>query len=69
MRCLVSVFQFLLASKSKALLENRISPSINDVLELASPILKHRIELNFSAKAEGISKEKIIEKVVNSVTL
>ncbi len=59
----------LLASKSKALLEGRLSPSINDVISLAKPILKHRMELSFSAKAEGITLEQVIEEVINSISL
>ena len=42
-----------LAVRARALLDGRLAPSIDDVLELAEPILKHRMALTFSARAEG----------------
>jgi len=45
----------MLASRAKALMEGRLSPSIDDVLELAEPVLKHRMALTFAARAEGAS--------------
>ena len=44
----------MLASRAKALLEGRTAPSVEDVLELAEPILKHRMALNYQARADGI---------------
>jgi MoxR-like ATPase len=43
----------MLAVRARALLEGRLAPSIDDVLELAEPVLKHRMALTFSARAEG----------------
>jgi len=54
---------FMLASRAKALLEGRYSPSMDDVLELAPAILKHRMALNFSARADGLTIEDVIAKV------
>lgn len=58
---------FMLASRAKALLEGRFSPSMDDVIELAPAILKHRMSLNFSAKSEGMVIQDIIEKVCEEV--
>jgi MoxR-like ATPase len=43
----------MLAVRARALLEGRYAPSIDDVLALAEPVLKHRMALTFSARAEG----------------
>jgi len=43
----------MLASRARALLDGRLSPSIDDVLALAGPVLQHRMALTFAARAEG----------------
>jgi MoxR-like ATPase len=43
----------MLAVRARALLDGRLAPSIDDVLELAEPVLKHRMALTFAARAEG----------------
>ena len=43
----------MLAVRAKALIDGRLAPSIDDVLSLAEPILKHRMALSFAARAEG----------------
>ena len=40
----------MLAVRARALLDGRLAPSIDDVLDLAEPILKHRMALTFSAR-------------------
>ncbi|MEC9368279.1 MAG: MoxR family ATPase [Pseudomonadota bacterium] len=54
----------MLASRAKALLEGRLSPSIEDVADLAEPILKHRMALTFAARAEGVSISNVIASLV-----
>src|SRR6187399_1193333 len=41
----------MLAVRARALLDGRLAPSIDDVLDLAEPVLKHRMALTFSARA------------------
>ena len=53
----------MIACRAKAIIDGRLAPSIDDVLELASPVLKHRLNLTFSARAEGITVENIIEDI------
>jgi MoxR-like ATPase len=43
----------MLAVRARALLDGRLAPSVDDVLELAEPVLKHRMALTFAARAEG----------------
>jgi MoxR-like ATPase len=52
---------FMLAIRARALLEGRFAPSIDDVVALAPPILRHRMALNFSARAEGATITQVIE--------
>ena len=57
----------LAASKAKALLEKRYSPSKLDVKSLIKPILSHRINLNISAKAENVNLEDILNDVIEEL--
>ncbi len=53
--------QFLiLAAKTKAIVEGRYTPNINDVKSILIPVLRHRIIPNFNAEAEGITSVDII---------
>tara|TARA_R110002095_G_scaffold702_2_gene3286 strand:+ start:8468 stop:9466 length:999 start_codon:yes stop_codon:yes gene_type:complete len=53
----------ILAVRARALLEKRLSPSIDDVVALAKPILRHRMALSYAARAENITMENIIESL------
>ena len=50
----------ILGCKAKAVLEGRLSPSIDDVIDLSKPILRHRMALSFNARTEGITIDDII---------
>ena len=53
----------MLAVRARALLDNRFAPSVDDVLELAEPVLKHRMALTFSARAEGRTIPDVIRQL------
>jgi MoxR-like ATPase len=53
----------MLAVRARALLDGRLAPSIDDVLGLAEPVLKHRMALTFTARAEGESIEAVIARL------
>jgi MoxR-like ATPase len=53
----------MLAVRARALLDGRLAPSIDDVLDLAEPILKHRMALTFSARAEGRTIPDVIRQL------
>jgi MoxR-like ATPase len=53
----------MLAVRARALLDGRLAPSIDDVLDLAEPILKHRMALTFSARAEGRTVADVIKQL------
>ncbi|TNE36400.1 MAG: MoxR family ATPase, partial [Alphaproteobacteria bacterium] len=54
----------MLAARARALLQDRVTPSIDDVVALAPPVLRHRMALTFSARAEGVSLEDLINDLL-----
>lgn len=50
----------MLAIRARALLQGRLSPSLDDVVALAEPVLKHRMALSFAARASGETLSGII---------
>jgi len=58
----------MLGVKARCVLHNRLSPSLDDVKALAAPILRHRMALNFAARAEGVSLVHIIDELINQTT-
>jgi MoxR-like ATPase len=57
----------MLAVRARALLEGRLAPSTDDVVALAGPVLRHRMALNFSARAEGATTASVIERLCASL--
>lgn len=57
----------MLASRAKALLDGRLSPSIDDVLDLAGPVLTHRMALTFAARANGVKLDNVINQLKDSI--
>ncbi|MEK9691867.1 MAG: MoxR family ATPase [Rhodospirillaceae bacterium] len=53
----------MLAIRAKALIEGRFSPSIEDLIDLAKPVLRHRIALTFSARADGLTVDDVIDRL------
>jgi len=53
----------MLVVRARALLDGRFAPSIDDVLELAEPVLKHRMALTFAARAEGETIGNVISRL------
>jgi MoxR-like ATPase len=53
----------MLAVRARALLDGRLAPSVDDVLELAEPVLKHRMALTFAARADGATVEGLVAKL------
>ena len=54
----------MLASRARALLDGRLAPSIDDIAALAPPVLRHRMALNFSARADGVVLSDVIARLV-----
>ena len=54
----------VLGAKTKALLDGRSHVNFDDIREMAAPVLRHRILVNYRAEAEGISVEDVIKKLI-----
>lgn len=54
------------ATRARALLGGRLSPSVDDVHALAIPVLAHRLGLNYAAQAEGMTAERLITERLTS---
>jgi MoxR-like ATPase len=57
----------ILGAKSRAALQGRYSPEIDDINAVAFSVLRHRIVTNFSAEAENISTNDIIKELIAAV--
>jgi len=56
-----------LGVRARALIDGRLSPSMDDVIALAEPVLKHRMALTFEARTKGITLDNLIESLGKSV--
>jgi MoxR-like ATPase len=54
----------MLAVRAKAMMEGRLAPSVDDVVDLAEPVLKHRMALTFAARAEGIDMSDMMTRLL-----
>ena len=54
----------VIAAKSKAIMDGRYTPNIDDIKSSLIPVLRHRIIPNFNAEAEGITSLDIISKLI-----
>jgi MoxR-like ATPase len=57
----------MLAVRARALLDGRYAPSIDDVLALAEPILKHRMALTFAARADGETIAGVVARLKSRI--
>jgi MoxR-like ATPase len=57
----------MLCCRARALLDGRLTPSVEDVAALARPVLQHRMALSFAAHAEQISLRGIIDQLTESI--
>ena len=57
----------MLAVRARALVQGRLAPSLDDVVALAEPVLKHRMALTFAARAEGESIGGLIRRLVDRI--
>ena len=51
----------MLTVRARALLQGRLAPNAEDVIDMARPVLSHRMALNFAARARGDSLAELIE--------
>ncbi len=56
---------FSLAVRARALVEGRFAPSVDDVVALAQPILRHRMALTFAARADGVTMSDVVNRLTH----
>jgi MoxR-like ATPase len=57
----------ILGAKVRAVMNGRPIPSLEDIREIAHPVLRHRIVTNFNADADGVSTDDIIDMLLEGV--
>jgi MoxR-like ATPase len=57
----------MLGARAKALLDGRLSPSIDDLLALAGPVFRHRMALTFTARADGHTIDSVIARLKETI--
>ena len=57
----------MLGARARALLDGRLSPSLEDVAALAKPVLRHRMAVTFAARAEGTGLDDVIDRLTGSL--
>jgi MoxR-like ATPase len=60
--------QFLvLGAKARALMAGRYHVDFEDVKSVAHPVLRHRIVLNFHARADNVDSDQIVNRLLEAV--
>jgi MoxR-like ATPase len=57
----------ILGAKSKAALEGRYTPDIDDIRSVAVPVLRHRIVTNFNAEADNVNPNEIVSRLLEEI--
>jgi MoxR-like ATPase len=57
----------ILGAKTRAILDGRYAPAVDDVVRVAPAVLRHRIVTNFSAEAEGVDALAIVNRLLETV--
>lgn len=59
----------ILGGKARAILHGRMHVTTEDIREVAYPVLRHRLVTTFNADAEGITRDQIIKRLIDTVPL
>ncbi len=59
----------LKASKAKAYLKGKDFVSPKDILEIAKPVLRHRVILSYEARAKGVGADEVLDKILESLPI
>lgn len=62
-----AIQNIVLASKARALMQKRYHVSYEDVRAMATPILRHRVLLNFHAESDKMTADTVLSKMLDSV--
>ena len=56
----------ILGGKARAALDGRTFVTTDDIKAVAHPVLRHRVLTNFAAESEGITSDKVIDKLIET---
>ena len=59
----------ILTSKARALLQGRFAVTAEDIKTMAYPVLRHRVLINFTAEAERITPDDVVDELLQSIKL
>jgi MoxR-like ATPase len=62
-----AVQYLLLGAKARAVLEGRFFATTDDIKSVAHPVLRHRIITNYSAEAEGITSDVVVDRLLSTI--
>lgn len=61
-----ATISILLAAKARALLHRRCHTTVEDIIAVALPVLRHRVVLTFNAEAAGIDADSVLQKILEN---
>ena len=53
-------------AKARALMNRRTHVTVDDVQQLAKPVLRHRILVNFAAESDGVTADDVVDRLLDS---
>nr|WP_242693274.1 MoxR family ATPase [Sabulibacter ruber] len=59
----------ILTAKARALLQGRFAVTLPDLQTMAYPVLRHRVLLNFTAEADNITTDKVVEELLKGLEM
>ena len=59
----------VLGGKARALVNGRYHVNFDDIIQLAKPVLRHRVLRNFHAESEKVSADALIDRLIDAVPL
>ena len=59
----------IMAAQAKCLLSGKSTPDIDDIKDVSKPVLRHRIITNFTAEADGVSKEDVLDQLIDKMKI
>jgi len=59
----------VLGGKARALINGRYHVDFDDIVQLAKPVLRHRVLRNFHAESEKVTSDELISRLIDAVPL
>ena len=57
----------VVAAKAGALLKGRTAPTVDDICQVAVPVLRHRVVVNDRAIGDAVTTDQVIEKLIAEI--